>query len=174
MAEHFACAVGGGTCFACETGQRFVGCCKRNPSQDTCEQEDRLPVSFAPQSYSTFADPRCNSNGSQPYTCNYTTSTFLGCCQVDACTNNNGCALDALGAMVPPSSLQIVAQYSQDQFRSHTNFSQYLRAWNESDNLKSNSTGPRVEETGPRYPFPKSRILAHSIIAVCFVALIGV
>ena len=85
------------TFYACDFGERFLGCCVNGSSADTCThgcpQEDLLPASFEKEYYDYTTRAACMSG--DWWSCESTTPPFLGCCLSNPC--QSGC---------PPSDLR--------------------------------------------------------------------
>ena len=93
------------TFYACDFGERFLGCCKNGSPADTCThgcpQENLLPASFETEYYDYITKAACTSG--DWWSCENTASPFLGCCLSDPCLD--GC----------PSSDLRAAIFSQNQ-----------------------------------------------------------
>ena len=85
------------TFYACDFGERFLGCCLNGTPADTCTHgcphEDLLPASFEEEYYSYTTRSACTSG--DWWSCKSTTPPFLGCCLSNPC--QGGC---------PPSDLR--------------------------------------------------------------------
>ena len=78
----------GGNFYACETGTRFVGCCRRQPCDSVgCTAGTLEPASFGGKFHGLFPDQQCSSG--LWYTCNGTAPPFMGCCESNPCAK--GC-----------------------------------------------------------------------------------
>lgn len=83
------CLSGEGRYYVCETGSKFVGCCKRSPCYTGCNEEDLLPSYFKASEYGKFPDLVCKSG--KFYTCqNAVRDGYSGCCRVDPCQEESG------------------------------------------------------------------------------------
>ena len=93
------------TFYACDFGERFLGCCVNDSPAYTCThgclQEDLLPASFEKENYDDITRAACTSG--DWWSCANTTPPFLGCCLSDPCLG--GC---------PPSDLR-AAIFSPNQ-----------------------------------------------------------
>ena len=85
------------TFYACDFGERFLGCCLNGSPADTCThgcpQEDLLAASFEEEYYSYTTRSACTSG--DWWSCTRTAPPFLGCCLSNPC--QGGC---------PPSDLR--------------------------------------------------------------------
>ena len=91
-----------GTFYACEFGERFLGCCANGSPAVTsgCPQEDLLPASFKKEYYAYTTSAAC-TQGSW-WSCADTSPPFLGCCLSNPCLN--GCpATDLRAAIFSPN-----------------------------------------------------------------------
>ena len=93
------------TFYACDFGERFLGCCENGSAADTCTngcpQQDLLAASFEKQYYDGITASACTRG--EWWTCENTLPPFLGCCLSNPCLS--GC---------PPSDLT-AAIFSQNQ-----------------------------------------------------------
>ena len=92
------------TFYACEFGERFLGCCANGSPADTCitgcPQEDLLPASFEKEYYAYTTNAAC-TQGSW-WSCEDTSPPFLGCCLSNPCLS--GCpATDLRAAIFSPN-----------------------------------------------------------------------
>lgn len=93
------------TFYACDFGERFLGCCVNGSPANTCThgcpQEDLLPANFEKEDYDYISRAACTSG--DWWSCANTAPPFLGCCLSNPCLD--GC---------PPSDLR-AAIFSQNQ-----------------------------------------------------------
>ena len=93
------------TFYACDFGERFLGCCENGSPTDTCTngcpQEDLLPASFDKEYYNYITKTACTRG--DWWSCEDTSPPFLGCCLSNPCLD--GC---------PPGDLT-AAIFSQNQ-----------------------------------------------------------
>ena len=93
------------TFYACDFGERFLGCCANGSPAVTCiygcPQEDLLPASFEKEYYNYITRASCTRG--DWWSCADTSPPFLGCCLSNPCLN--GC---------PPSDLT-AAVFCQNQ-----------------------------------------------------------
>lgn len=93
------------TFYACDFGERFLGCCINGSFADTCThgcpQEHLVPASFEKEDYDYITTTACTSG--DWWSCANTVPPFLGCCLSNPCLD--GC---------PPSDLR-AAIFSQNQ-----------------------------------------------------------
>ena len=86
--------------YACDFGERFLGCCSNGSSADTClhgcPQENLLPASFEEEYYSYTTRSACTSG--DWWSCTSTAPPFLGCCLSNPC--QSGCPLSDLRAAI--------------------------------------------------------------------------
>ena len=92
------------TFYACEFGERFLGCCANGSPADTCTtgcpQEDLLPATFEKEYYDYTTSAAC-TQGSW-WSCENTSPPFLGCCLSNPCLS--GCpATDLRAAIFSPN-----------------------------------------------------------------------
>ena len=92
------------TFYACDFGERFLGCCANGSPADTCTtgcpQEDLLPASFEKEYYDYTTSAAC-TQGSW-WSCENTSPPFLGCCLSNPCLS--GCpATDLRAAIFSPN-----------------------------------------------------------------------
>lgn len=134
MANNFSnaisCLLGEGRWYLCETGSRFVGCCRRQPCETGCQDEDLLPTIWDTSAGGSFPDLECDSG--QFYTCTTTwPNPFLGCCKENPCRKDpsGGCPYGNLTAARLPDNrakvealLKFVADFQPRQFN-HTSIS---------------------------------------------------
>lgn len=93
------------TFYACDFGERFLGCCVNGSPADTCThgcpQEDLLPASFEKEGYDYITRAACTSG--DWWSCANTVPPFLGCCLSNPCLDR-----------CPPGDLR-AAIFSQNQ-----------------------------------------------------------
>ena len=93
------------TFYACDFGERFLGCCANGSPAVTCiygcPQEDLLPASFEKEDYDYTTRASCTRGNW--WSCADTSPPFLGCCLSNPCLNGR-----------PPSDLT-AAIFSQNQ-----------------------------------------------------------
>lgn len=93
------------TFYACDFGERFLGCCENGSPADTCTngcpQKDLLPATFEKEYYDYVTKAACTTGNW--WSCTNTSPPFLGCCLSNPCLS--GC---------PPSDLT-AAIFSQNQ-----------------------------------------------------------
>lgn len=93
------------TFYACDFGERFLGCCEYGSPAETCRagcpQEDLLPASFEKEYYYYITPAACTKG--DWWSCANTSPPFLGCCLSNPCFD--GC---------PPGDLT-AAVFSQNQ-----------------------------------------------------------
>ncbi len=93
------------TFYACDFGERFLGCCKNgspaNICTNGCPQEDLLPATFEEEYYDYVTRAACTTG--DWWSCANISPPFLGCCLSNPCLG--GC---------PPSNLT-AAIFSQNQ-----------------------------------------------------------
>lgn len=82
--------------YACQTGSRFVGCCRNNPCSRGCPPRSLAPASLDPTQQSRLKDQSCPT-GSRWYTCAATDPPFVGCCELNPCALGS-CPQAALAA----------------------------------------------------------------------------
>lgn len=88
------------TFYACDFGERFLGCCENGSPADTCTngcpQEDLLPASFEKQYYDDITAAACTRG--DWWSCANTYPPFLGCCLSNPCLS--GCPESDLTAAI--------------------------------------------------------------------------
>ena len=88
------------TFYACDFGERFLGCCLNGSPADTCThgcpQEDLLAASFKEEDYSYTTRSACTSG--DWWSCTSTAPPFLGCCLSNPC--QGGCPPGDLRAAI--------------------------------------------------------------------------
>lgn len=93
------------TFYACDFGERFLGCCENGSPANTCTngcpQKDLLPATFEKEYYDYITAAACTTG--DWWSCANTSPPFLGCCLSNPCLS--GC---------PPSDLT-AAIFSQNQ-----------------------------------------------------------
>lgn len=93
------------TFYACDFGERFLGCCENGSPASTCTngcpQEDLLPATFEEENYDYITQAACTRG--DWWSCANISPPFLGCCLSNPCLS--GC---------PPSNLT-AAIFSQNQ-----------------------------------------------------------
>ena len=92
------------TFYACDFGERFLGCCANGSPADTCTagcpQEDLLPASFEKEYYAYTTSAACTQGNW--WSCEDTLPPFLGCCLSNPCLS--GCpATDLRAAIFSPN-----------------------------------------------------------------------
>lgn len=89
------------TFYVCDFGSRFLGCCDFDSTAHVCNDgcANVLPASFEAQYYNDVTKNDC-SDGSEWYTCEFTTPTFFGCCRSNACDSDNGCPSENLTSAI--------------------------------------------------------------------------
>lgn len=88
------------TFYACDFGERFLGCCDNSSTADTCingcPQKDLLPATFDAEYYDYVTEAACTSG--DWWSCASTSPPFLGCCLSNPCLN--GCPPGDLTAAI--------------------------------------------------------------------------
>ena len=88
------------TFYACDFGERFLGCCSNGSTADICThgcpQEDLLPASFEVEDYDFTTRSACTSGNW--WSCTNTAPPFLGCCLSNPC--QGGCPSNDLRAAI--------------------------------------------------------------------------
>lgn len=99
-ASKFSCP-SNGTFYACDYGERFLGCCSNENADDTCTngcpQSGLRAASFPKEDYDNTPVNSCTSG--QWWTCADTSPPFLGCCKSNPCLAA-GCPMGDLTAAV--------------------------------------------------------------------------
>lgn len=91
----------GGSFYACADGSNFVGCCGSNPCANGCPAGLLEPAGFDPNQYGQFGDQQCDAG--LFYTCIFdsqSSSTFMGCCKSNACSQKQCPTDDLAGAFL--------------------------------------------------------------------------
>ncbi|KAH9870691.1 hypothetical protein IAQ61_006169 [Plenodomus lingam] len=83
------CPRDGSIWYACDSGSRFVGCCKLKPCETGCAEGYISPALMAADDTGQLPDPACPI-GANSYTCSIRGLAFFGCCASNAC-NPGGC-----------------------------------------------------------------------------------
>lgn len=78
--------------YACDHGTRFLGCCADITGTEVCADgcTNVQPASFDKDYYDQVTRNGCQDSQGQWYTCQDTSTPFLGCCKSNPCSNN-GC-----------------------------------------------------------------------------------
>lgn len=88
------------TFYACDFGERFLGCCENGSSADICTHgcppEDLLPASFETEYYDYITTAACTRG--DWWSCANTSPPFLGCCLSNPCSG--GCPRSNLTAAI--------------------------------------------------------------------------
>lgn len=88
------------TFYACDFGERFLGCCDPGSPADTCingcPQQNLLPATFDAEYYDYVTRAACTSG--DWWSCANTSPPFLGCCLSNPCLD--GCPFSDLTAAI--------------------------------------------------------------------------
>lgn len=144
----------GGQWYVCEAASKFVGCCNNEPCTLGCKQGDLMPASFKAEYHGTFPDFECNSG--RPWTCNFTSPPFMGCCKINPC-RNQGCPTEDLapGYLNEATACQFLARGCPSASSSATASSSTTDSTSSSTNSSGSSattpeaTASRKSSTGP-------------------------
>ncbi|KAI1212394.1 uncharacterized protein F4807DRAFT_457890 [Annulohypoxylon truncatum] len=85
-----------GKFYVCDQAKiRFIGCCTVDPCVDgsgNCPQSSLASATFSSDHYDSISPQSCAAphNSSEWYTCKADQPPFLGCCDINPCSNN-GC-----------------------------------------------------------------------------------
>jgi hypothetical protein len=84
------CPRDGSRWYACDSGSRFVGCCKLDPCKHGCDQDYVGAASFSKDIMGKFPDASCRKGTFFSCTNPSTISSYWGCCKSNPC-NDHGC-----------------------------------------------------------------------------------
>ena len=97
--------------YACDYGTRFLGCCADTAGTEVCAHGCSIvqTAGFVKDYYYQVTKNECQSSEGQWYTCQDTTSPFLGCCKTNPCSEGGCSDQDLVGARLSTNETQKAA-----------------------------------------------------------------
>jgi len=156
----FYCASGGGKWYACDSGTRFTGCCRRDPCETGCSPDNRLPAYFYPDRYEMLPDLECSEG--EYFICSQ--NAFFGCCRSNACAmsgESGGCPVADLGIIILSSKPTTAQYYIPENYNQTLDISSLSP---QSGNAISSTLSPSGAAAILHNSFPKAISIALVIV----------